>query len=236
MALSLAAWTAAAAALAPLLAGPPEAPQLAAGWRISTLPRQTKPVTQFTAERSEGRASLRIDADESYGNLLQELPALPAAGHLRWSWRLQQGNPASDLHSRSGDDTPAKVCIGFELPTEQLPFGDRMFLRLARASAGEPVPAATLCWVWGRIEPRGSLIDNPFTRRVRYIVLRNAADNAGTWFDENRDIAADFRRAFGDEAGPTLPPMSALLVGGDADNTHRHTVAHLADLRLEAAP
>lgn len=225
-----------AAALAPLLAGTPEAPQIAPGWRLSTLPRQTKPVTQFIAERVDGRAALRIDAEESYGNLLQELPALPAAGHLRWAWRLQQANPASDLHARSGDDTPAKVCLGFELPVEQLAFGDRMFMKLARAHSGEPVPAATLCWVWGRIEPRGSLMDNPFTRRVRYIVLRNAADAAGTWFDENRDIAADFRRAFGDEAGATLPPMSALLVGGDADNTHRQTVAHIAELRLEAAP
>jgi len=89
-----------------------------------------------------------------------------------------------------------------------------------------------MCWVWGRIEARGALIDSPYTRRVRYIVLRNAADNLDTWFDETRDIAADFRRAFGDEA-QALPPLVAVLIGGDADNTHQQTQAHVSDLRFE---
>jgi len=222
----------AAAVIAPLLDGPADAPQLSPAWRVATLPRQTKPVTQFSAERVDGRAAVRIDANESYGNLLHELQGQTVPRQLRWAWRMHIPNAATDLHTKAGDDTPAKVCLSFDLPLEQVPFGERTLLRIFRSSAGEPLPAATLCWVWGRIEPRGVLMDNPFTRRVRYMVLRNAADGIDTWFEETRDIAADFRRAFGDEA-PTLPPLVAVLVGGDADNTHAHTQAHVADLRFE---
>ena len=101
---------------------------------VATLPRQTKPVTRFVAERVGERSAVRIDAPESYGNL------------------------------------------AFDLPLDQVPFGERTLLRLFRANAGENLPAATLCWVSGRVEARGALLDSPFTRRVRTIVLRNAAD------------------------------------------------------------
>jgi len=222
----------AAAVLAPLVDGPPEAPQIGPGWRVATLPRQSKPVTRFVAERVGARAAVRIDAPESYGNLVLDIAPAETPRQLRWAWRLHVANSATDLHSKAGDDTPAKVCLSFDLPLEQLSFGERTLLRLVRANAGENLPAATLCWVWGRTEPRGALIDSPFTRRVRYIVLRNAADPLDSWYEESRDIAADFRRAFGDEA-PTLPPLLAVLIGGDADNTHQQSQAHVADLRLE---
>ena len=58
------------------------------------------------------------------------------------------------------------------------------------------------------------------------------SDASATWFDESRDIAADFKRAFGDES-KVVPPALAVIVGADADNTQSHSVAHLDALRLE---
>jgi hypothetical protein len=218
----------AGAVLAPLV----ENNQIGPGWRVVTLPRQTKPVTRFVPEVAAERQALRIDADHSYGALVFDLPAAqPAPRLLQWQWRIEQPNSAADLHARSGDDTPAKVCLSFDLPIDNLGFGDRQLLRLMRSSSDEPVPAATLCWVWGAAEPHGALIENAFTRRVRYIVLRNGSDASATWFDESRDIAADFKRAFGDESA-TLPPLLGVVVGGDADNTAAHSVAHLRALRF----
>jgi hypothetical protein len=43
-------------------------------------------------------------------------------------------------------------------------------------------------------------------------------------------VAADFLRAFGDEARE-VPPVSAVAVAGDADNTGAHSVAFVAGLR-----
>jgi hypothetical protein len=218
-----------AATLPPLVDGE----HLAAGWRTAVLPQQgSKPVTQFSAERIDGRAALRVDADRSYGNRVFDLAPGAPPQRLRWSWRLQVPNGAADLHQRGGDDAAVKVCASFDLPLDQLPFTDRQFLRLARASSAQALPAATVCYVWAGTEPRGALIANAFTRRVRYIVLRNAIDGVGAWVDESRDLAADFLRAFGDES-PQVPALVAVIVGGDADNTGLHTVAHVTALRFE---
>ena len=222
-----------AATLPPLVDGD----HVTSAWHVVTLPQQgSKPVTRFSAERVDGRLALRVDADHSYGNLVFDTPPGPLPQRLRRSWRMQVPNPAADLHQRAGDDAAVKVCVAFDLPLDSVPFAERQLLRLARASSGQPLPAATLCYVWAGAEPRGALIDNAFTHRVRYIVLRNAGDGIAAWLDESRDLAVDFLRAFGDEspsAATKVPPLLAVIVGGDADNTGLHTVAHLSALRFE---
>jgi hypothetical protein len=229
LALGLAAQVqAAGAVLTPLFA----ADHIAAPWHVAGLPRQSKPLTRFTVERVDERVALRVEADHSYGLLVHELPQVSAAGHLRWSWRLQQANTAVDLRKRGGDDTPARVCVSFDLPLDSVPFTERQLLRLARSTSGERLPAATLCYVWGHDEAHEAHIDNPYTRRLRYVVLRNVSDASGVWFDESRDIAADFKQSFSDES-PQPPPLVAVGVGADSDNTGAHTVAHVTALRLE---
>ena len=237
-------------ALLPLLAGlaapaaraqqPPALPplvvgsSLGAGWQVANLPEQKPPATRYGAELVQGRSALRLEARASYGNLLYAWPGGPVPARLQWAWRVAQPNPGTDLRGKPGDDVAAKVCLSFDLPLAQVPFGERTLLRLARSRTGQNLPAATLCWVWGGPEAAGSFIDNAFSRRVRYVVLRTAAEAGGGWFEENRDVAADFRRAFGDEwpaSQPALPPLAAVLVGADADNTGGLSVAHIADLR-----
>lgn len=217
--------------LPPLVVGS----QLGAGWQVANLPEQKPPATRYSAGLVGERAALRLDAQASYGNLLHAVPGVVAPARLQWAWRLEQPNPGTDLRGKPGDDVAAKVCLSFDLPLAQVPFGERTLLRLARSRTGQNLPAATLCWVWGGPEAAGSVVDNAFSRRVRYLVLRTAADASATWFEETRDIAADFRRAFGDEWPATaagLPPLSAVLVGADADNTGGNSVAHIADLRF----
>lgn len=214
--------------LPPLVSGS----TVGAGWRAANLPKQKPPVTRYSAERVGERNVLRLDAQASYGNLLHVLPGVAAPARLSWSWRVEQTNPATDLRHKAGDDVAAKVCLSFDLPLARLPFGERVRLQLAREVSGEELPAATLCWVWGGPELPGSFIDNVFSRRVRYVVLRQGADASATWFNESRDIRADFQRAFGDESD-TLPPLVGVLVGADADNSGSRSVALVAALRFE---
>ncbi|MBL8342426.1 MAG: DUF3047 domain-containing protein [Rubrivivax sp.] len=204
---------------------------LGAGWREAGLPQQRPPMTRFIAGTVDGRAAVRVQAEASYGHLVFDLPGQRAAPRLRWGWRLEHANGAVDLASKAGDDAAAKVCLAFDLPLARVPFIERQLLRLARSKTGENLPAATLCWVWGHAEPRDALIANPYSRRVRVIVLRNRDDALDRWWDEERDIAADWRRAFGDESAD-VPPLLAVLVGADADNTGGRSVAHVAGLRF----
>jgi len=206
--------------------------RLGEGWKVVGLPQQKPPLTRYRAERVDGRDAVRIEADGSYGNLTFELRGQPAPRRLRWAWRMVEPNPQADLSRREGDDTAARVCLAFDLPLDRVPLLERPLMAMARARAGDALPSATLCWVWGRGEPPRSLLDNPYTRRVRYIVLRTQADAAGTWFDEERDVAADWARAFGRESA-AVPPLVAAIVAADADNTAARSIAHVTDLRFE---
>jgi hypothetical protein len=220
----------AAAVMSPLLTTPPAEPQMGSGWRAVNLPQQKMPTTRYSAQTLGERTALRIEAKASYGNLVHDLAKVPAPRTLAWAWRLQQANAKTVLTEKTGDDQAAKICLSFDMPLNQVPFVERQLLRLARSRSGEDLPAATLCWVWGGAEAREQLLDNPYTRRVRYIVLRNQADARDTWFEESRDVAADFKRAFGDESA-VPPAVAAVVVAGDADNTGAHSIAYVSALR-----
>jgi hypothetical protein len=203
--------------------------RLSARWRVVGLPQQKSPPTRYAAVSVDGRAALQIDAESSYGPLVLEMAGQAAPRTLSWSWRMDLPNPAADLRTKAGDDTAARVCLSFALPLDQVPFLERQLLRVARARSGEALPAATLCWVWGNDEAVPGLIDNPYSRRVRYLVLRGRGDGTGRWVDERRDVAADFRRAFGDESAD-VPPLVAVIVAADADNTAARSRAQVAGL------
>ena len=218
----------AAAGVAPLVQGGSIPPP----WRVVTLPQQAVPVTRYSAETVDGREALRIQTQGSYGNLVHELPSAAAPKRLSWAWRLQEPNPAVDLRVKTGDDAAVKVCMSFDMALDRVPFMERQLLRVARARSGQNLPAATLCWVWAAAEARGALLPNVYSRRVRFIVLRNREDALATWFEESRDVAADFRRAFGEESAEP-PPVRALIVAGDGDNTGGASLAHVSGLRVE---
>jgi hypothetical protein len=211
----------AAAALAPLSVG--------GDWRVVGLPQQSFPLTRYSMVTLDGAPALRIDAEGSYGNLVH---AVPGGGrHLSWRWRVERPLAAADLRRKEGDDTALKVCALFDLPLDALPFWERQKMRLARRVSGEELPAATLCYVWDGALPAGTLLPNAYTPRLRWIVLQGAGAPLATWRQEQRDLHADFRRAFGDEA-QAVPPLQAIAVGADADNTGGRSQAFVADLLL----
>jgi len=206
-------------------------------WRVVTLPKIPRH-TQYRVVTVDGRPAVRAEAQASYGNLLLALgpPALAveATPILRWRWRVDRLPERSDLTSRTGDDVAAKVCVLFDLPLARLGVADRLRIELGRRLFDAALPAATLCYVWDRTLARGTWLPNIYTDRVRMLVLRSAAaGDQGTWFEERRDLRADFRRAFGPEAEGGVPPMTALAVASDADNTGGAALALFADISLE---
>ena len=57
------------------------------------------------------------------------------------------------------------------------------------------------------------------------------AQRLGQWTAHARDLAADFRLAFGHE-GASLPPLEAVLVGADADNTGSYSLGYVEGVTL----
>jgi len=215
-------------ALAPLAGPSGDAPS--APWAYAGLTEQKPPPTRYTVAGVDGRRALRVEAQRSYGNLVHALPGV-AAGVLSWRWRVDSPLPAADLRTRQGDDAALKVCAMFDQPRDQVPFVERQLLRLAESRLGAPLPTATLCYVWDPAWPPGSVVPNAYTRRVRFITLGTVARS---WEAERRDLADDFLRAFGDESR-TVPSLSAIAVGADADNTGGHSLAWIDGLQHEPA-
>jgi len=216
------------------------------GWRIVGFPKQHTdlPVTRFEPGVVDGQAAVQVNTDASYGTLVHTLPADPPVhpGRLRWRWRLDTpltgGRRAPDLHSKAGDDAALKVCVLFNQPLERMSFVERSLLRIARASSGEDLPGATLCYVWDSGRPAGLSGANPYTRRVRFISLQGQGAPLGQWLSEERDVSRDFVTLFADElpdgrdtGRQALPTIRAVLIGADSDNTISRSSGWVADLQ-----
>jgi hypothetical protein len=211
-------------------------------WRFTSLPNKTP--TRFEVVELGGQRVLKVEADQSYGNLVHATKVpLNKTTTLAWHWRVDEFVQDADLRTRAGDDGAAKVCVFFNFPTDRLSLGDRTRLALARRATGEDVPSETLCYVWDNKEPKGSTLVNAFTTRIRMVVLESGpsaghATGEGAWVSEHRNLLADYRRAFGDEAGDIMPDVVAVAISADADNTHGHGLAYFTDIDLRgtAAP
>lgn len=230
----LAAWGCHAWSIDGLLTSPVgEGASPPAPWRVVTLPRQKPPATQFSTVALDGQRVLRVVSVKSYGNLLHPVDSALAAARLQWDWRVDRA-PASHLRERSGDDVALKVCVFFDWPLERLPIIDRVKFEAAQAAVGEPLPTATLCYVWASDQATGTVLPNVYTRRLQMIVTQGDGSALGMWHHNSRDLHADFRTAFAAEwrAGDAMPRVRAVLIGADADNTGGEGLGYLRSITL----
>lgn len=219
--------------------------QIPAPWKAVGLPDQKKsaaiPMSELSPGTIDGVPALRVATQSSYGTLVHPL-AVPADGaRMSWRWRLDEplsgGERPADIRTKPGDDAALKVCVMFDQPLDRVPFGERTLLRLARSISGEDLPAATLCYLWDPLQPAGARGENPYSRRVRYVILRGSEAPLRQWQAESADVAADFRERFADELPPDgqpLPKVRHIAIGADSDNTRSHSLGWLDALQLRS--
>lgn len=198
-------------------------------WRVVTLPKQPRH-TGYSIVELDGARVLRVAADASYANLLHEFDAAAAIRTLRWRWRVDRFADSTDLTIRTGDDAAARVCVLYDVPAARLAWHTRVLLAFWRSAFDPRLPAATVCYVWDATLAAGTWLPNAYTDRVRMLVLHRG--DAGRWFDEARDLAADFAAAFPRESQGGLPPVAAIGIGGDADNTQGRSLAWFGDFDI----
>ena len=202
-----------------------------APWRAVGLPRNKAPLAQMDIASIDGVRALRLQTDKSYGTLVHEFPGgVPGLdATIKWRWRLDQPIAKADLRKKEGDDAALKVCVMFDMPLEQVPFGERTVLRLARSLSSELLPAATVCYISDRSLATGTALPNIYSRRVRSIITDGQGSPLAQWRPHERRVGDDFLRLFGDES-KVVPPVVAVVVGADADNTGGSSLGYIADL------
>ncbi|MDX5445317.1 MAG: DUF3047 domain-containing protein [Zoogloeaceae bacterium] len=198
-----------------------------APWVHQTLPGVERS-NDFALIEDEGATVLRVASDASASTWLHAFPASVAAARLRWRWKVSNAVPGSDFTRKAGDDYAARVYVLFDYPLERLGWNDRLKISLARTLHGTEVPGAAIAYVWGTAQSIDAAGPNPYTDRVRMIVVDSGDARAGQWQSVERDLAADFQRLFGEPA----PAVSAIAVGADTDNTDGKATAWFGDIRL----
>ena len=195
---------------------------------------KNKAQTRYTLVNDEGVTVLRADANNSVSGLSRTVKINPAEFPiLKWRWKISNVLKNSDLKTKQGDDFPARIYVMFDYPLEKLPFGERTKLRLARALYDPNLPAATLCYVWDGKAPAGTIAPSAYTSLVRTLVVESGGERVNRWLDVERNIAADFRAAFGDSFGNEAPTITAVAVATDTDNTGESATAYYGDISFQ---
>ena len=205
---------------------------VAPGWRHQTLPTVDRS-NQFAIVAVEGQRVLRIRSSASASPWVAPLDIDTARRPwLHWRWRVSHSLRGSDLRSRGGDDYAARLYVFFDLPAERLSLSDRMRIHATRLLSGADMPAAALCYVWGRAQAVGSSAWNPYTDRVRMVVVDSGDALAMHWRANARDVLRDWTEAF----GGAVPRVSGVAVSADTDDTGDSVQAWFGDPRFAQSP
>lgn len=189
-------------------------------WQVQTLPG--KKATLYSLAAEDGVSVVRAKADRSASLMRHRLRIEPdALGSLRFSWRVSSLIASADVRERDSEDAPARLVLAFDGDHATLGARDRMLFDLAESLSGERPPFATLMYVWDSSAPVETVVMGARTGRIRKIVVDSGPDQLGAWRSHERDIAADYRRAFGEPPGPLI----AVALMTDADNTQTRASA-----------
>lgn len=206
-------------------------PTQGAVWHHQTI--GTRPASRYTPETHAGRPALKAESEQ--GDSLVHLPLAvdgAALGTLRFSWFVDALNPQADLADGQHDDAVARVILQFGGDRSTFSGRDNMVSDLLQALTGEPLPYATLVYVWDQRYPVGTLIPHRRTARIKTMVIESGPQRLGNWVDFERDVSADYEKAFGKQ--PQKLKGVALMT--DSNNTKHPVRAWYGPLRWKATP
>lgn len=197
-------------------------------WQPLTF-RRIERLTRYELVLDGGTPVVRATSEASASGLVRKLSADPIEhGILEWRWKIARPLESGDVTSKSGDDYAARIYVAFEGDPARLSLWERALYLALELWYGEAPPLAALSYVWDARAPVGTIVPNPYTSRVRMIVVESGGANAGRWIEERRDLAADFRAAFADDP----PRISGVAIMTDTDDTGESAIAWYGDLTL----
>jgi hypothetical protein len=127
---------------------------------------------------------------------------------LSWRWKVAGTVPQGDERTKAGDDYAARVYVIFP----------HWFFPKTR----------TLNYIWANHLPQGEFLPNAYTGNAVMIAVESGDARRGEWVAEQRDIVADYRRAFGEDP----PRIGAIAIMTDTDNTGAQATGWYDDLVL----
>lgn len=197
------------------------------GWQPWKVNRNKTP-TRYSLIEDEQRTVLHAEADNSASGLYVPLTQRDP-GTLRWMWKTRDVIRVADNAVSHREDAPLRIFVAFDGDRSSLPLRDQLMYEMARITTGREMPYATLMYIWGGKRPAGSVLNNPHTDRVRMIIVDSGTRHTNEWRCHERDLRADYRKAFGADPGKVL----AVGLMTDTDNTKSRAEAWYGDIVLD---
>lgn len=169
--------------------------------------------TEYTLVREgDGQVLQARSRNAASGLIFQQEFDLRHYPRLAWRWKVGNILQKGDERSKAGDDYAARVYVIFP----------HWFAPKTRS----------INYIWANKLPRESFVPNPYFGNAVMLAVQSGPERVGEWISEERDVAADYRRIFGEEP----PPAGAVAIMTDTDNTGETAMAWYDDLRLLSAP
>jgi len=198
------------------------------GWNFYRIAPYKKN-TVYRLENYQGKTVLSANSKTSASGLAVKLRPRPANNlWLQWEWKALSPIPEADNAERYQDDAPLRILVAFDGNKSKLPLKEKMNFEMANLISGQEMPYATLMYIWSGKSPVDTIISNAHTSRIKMIVVDSGWENLSTWHKHQRDLAADYKRAYGEAPGEVIG--IALLT--DTDNTKSETRAIYGDIEL----
>jgi len=198
------------------------------GWKPFSL-ASTKKNTDYTLVSEDGVVALRAMAHGSASAMEFKTQFDPHKfPMLSFRWKVAQGIPEANNADVNKEDSPLRVMIGFDGDTSKLGFKDKFASSLAQTASGQPLPYATLMYIWGNKVAPHSLTVSGRTSRIRMLALNVDDKGIGKWQSFTRNLVEDYKRVFAEEPGNVI----SIQLLTDTDNTGDDALAFYGDISV----
>jgi len=203
-------------------------PRWTDGWQPFVLPG--KSATVYAPGHDDGRWVLHAQSERS-ASMYRRVMRIEAEqlGQVSFSWKVRSLLSAADVRESETGDAVVRVMLAFDGDPSRLSARTRLMFDLMQSLSGEAPPFATLMYVWDSRAEVDSVVLNKRSDRVRKIVLESGPAHLGQWRSYQRDVRADYRRAFGEEPGALI----GVAVMTDSDNTRSRAEAWYGEIRFQ---
>ena len=182
----------------------------AQGWELKT--KFGTPAAQFKLVNNPDGQVLKVTASKASGTLInRKRPVnLQVSPVIKWQWLALELPKNADGRDVKKDDQAIAVYVG----------------------TGNYLNQKSIAYRWETVTPKnteGTAFYGGGMVQVRWFCLRNEQDKTGQWFVEERNVAADFQKAYG-----FVPEKAAVSIVANSQYTGSNSGAEIIWIEFPA--
>ncbi len=183
--------------------------------------------TTYKLVKEGGKVVVKAVAKASASGLTREIKINPKEYSIvQWRWKVENVLKKGNVKRKDGDDYPARIYITFQYDPSKLSLAEKAKYETVKVLYGQYPPLGAINYIWESRTPVGTIVPNPYTDRVKMVVVESGGAKLNQWVNEERNLHEDYKKAFGEEP----PLISGVAIMTDTDNTGESATAYYGDI------